>query len=422
MRILMLAQFYPPVVGGEEQHVRNLSHALAARGHQVAVATLRLPGTAATETDGPVRVYRLEGTVQRLSWLFSESERPHAPPLPDPAVVRSLAAVLRYERPDVVHAHNWLLHSYLPLAARGQVPFVVTLHDYSLACAKKRLIYRDAPCSGPGPAKCLACTADHYGPLKGAVTLLGSTAAGLVERRVVDLFLAVSQATAAGNGLVGSNVPYRVVHNFIPDDIAQRADPADPRLRNLPQGDFLLFVGDLSRDKGVHVLLEAYRGLTDAPPLVLIGRRSADTPRGLTGNIRVYEKWPHTAVMAAWRRCLFGLVPSTWAEPCGTVVLEAMATGRAVIASRIGGLVDLVADEESGLLVPPGDSAALRQAMQRLLVNRPLRNRMGQAGQARVQAFFASAVVPQIEAAYHDVLAQRMPVRPPRNFETEASP
>ena len=82
MRILMLSQFYPPVLGGEEQHVRALSAALAARGHEVAVATLWRKGLPEIEQEGRVRVYRERGTLQRLPWLYQETERQHTPPLP----------------------------------------------------------------------------------------------------------------------------------------------------------------------------------------------------------------------------------------------------------------------------------------------------------------------------------------------------
>src|SRR5437660_74800 len=84
MRILMLAQFYPPTVGGEERHVRNLSIELAARGHDVAVATLWQEGAPALECDQGVRIHRIRGSLQRTTALFSEKERQHAPPFPDP--------------------------------------------------------------------------------------------------------------------------------------------------------------------------------------------------------------------------------------------------------------------------------------------------------------------------------------------------
>src|SRR5215469_2150514 len=128
MRILLLSQFYPPIVGGEERHVRNLDATLAARGHEVSIATLWYPGSTNYERDGDVRVYRLRGTLQRLGGLFVESERRHAPPFPDPELIVALRRVAAQEKPDVVHAHNWLLASYLPLKIWNGARLVVTLH------------------------------------------------------------------------------------------------------------------------------------------------------------------------------------------------------------------------------------------------------------------------------------------------------
>ena len=85
--------------------------------------------------------------------------------------------------------------------------------------------------------------------------------------------------------------------------------------------------------------------------------------------------------------------------------MEAMSTGRPVIASRTGGLADLVADGETGLLVQPGNPLELRQAIERLLANPDLRKRMGQAALHKVVEFRASSIVPRIERVYEDVVS-----------------
>src|ERR1700738_320650 len=101
MRILLLSQFYPPVIGGEERHVRNLGAALAQRGHDVSVGTLLHPGSPATEVGGKVRVHRLRRTLQRLSGLHTDSERRHAPPFPDPELALDLQRLVTQEGPDI---------------------------------------------------------------------------------------------------------------------------------------------------------------------------------------------------------------------------------------------------------------------------------------------------------------------------------
>jgi glycosyltransferase involved in cell wall biosynthesis len=405
MRILMLSQFYPPVLGGEEQHVRALGQALVVRGHQVAVATTRHIGLAEEEDDRGVRVYRLRGTIQRAGWLYREDERRHAPPLPDPELLWGLRRVLALTRPQIVHAHNWLVHAFLPLKAASRARLVLTLHDYSLVCAKKRLMYREAPCAGPAPIKCLRCAADHYGAVKGLPTVVANWAMGVAECAAVDRFLAVSRAVAAGNRLGERGLQHEVIPNFVPDDVAVPRDGYDAYTDQLPPGGFLLSAGDLSREKGLAVLLAAYAGLRDPPPLVLIGRPGQDMPARLPAGAIVLPRWPREAVMWAWRRCLLAVVPSIWPEPCPTVAMEAMASGRPVVASRIGGLPDLIADGETGLLVAPGDPEALRRALARLLSDPPLCGRMGAAGRVRALQFMAGTVVPRIEQVYRQVLS-----------------
>lgn len=401
----MLAQFYPPVIGGEERHVHELSKELVQRGHTVTVATFGQQRAIQVQQDEGVRIYRIPSTTQRTMWLYQERQRPHAPPFPDPEALLALYRVIAWEQPHIVHAHNWLLHSFLPLKRWSNARLIVSLHDYSLRCVKKRLMYQGASCSGPGVIKCVRCAVDHYGAVKGVPTVLAHWAMGSVERTAVDMFLPVSCAVAIGNGLSESNAPFRIIPNFVPD-VPENDNPGDAaRLALLPPDGYLLFVGDLSRDKGVDVLLRAYAGLTNVPPLVLIGQNYLSlSTASLPPNVVVFDGWPHTAVMEAWRRCSIALVPSVWPEPFGIVVLEAMACGKPLIASNVGGIPDIVADHESGILVPPGDVVALRQAIRQLLSNPQLGTQMGQAGKERVALFRADVIIPKIEQIYRHVL------------------
>ncbi len=110
---------------------------------------------------------------------------------------------------------------------------------------------------------------------------------------------------------------------------------------------------------------------------------------------------PHPLAIEALRRSLFAVAPSLLPESFGIVALEAAAAGKPAIASDIGGLSDIVADGETGLLVPAGDGGALRAALQRLCDDDGLRARMGEAAARRASKLFSpDAVVPQFEAAY----------------------
>lgn len=401
----MLSQFYPPVIGGEERHVRSLGAALVARGHKVTVATQWYPGQLEIEEDLGVTVHRIRGTMQRSARLFTDASRRHAPPFPDPEFALGLSRLARDFRPDVVHAHNWIVHSFAPLKHRIGAPVVLTLHDYGMVCAKKNLMRGEEVCSGPGLVKCLDCARGHYGALKGGVTTLSNWMMNGFSP--VDQVLTVSSAVAEGNGLVARAIPFEVVPNFIPDAAGAPDATDDPLLAQLPDQPFLLFVGDLRRQKGIHVVLDAYARLSRRPPLVLIGRPCPDTPAELPDGARILTNWPHASVMRAWQRAAVALAPSIWPEPCATVVLEAMASGKPVIASRMGGMPDMVRDGETGFLVDPGDPADLARALTHLLDDPREAHRMGEAGREHVAAFRAGSVVPRIESIYLSLLQRR---------------
>jgi glycosyltransferase involved in cell wall biosynthesis len=403
MRILMLSQFFPPVIGGEERHVITLSEALVERGHEVSVASLPHPNRDAVIESRGVTVRSIKSTMQRCAGLFTEPERQHAPPFPDPELVGRLATIVRQTKPDVIHGHNWLSRSFLPLRRFGKAGFVITLHDYSLVCAKKNMLRNGASCSGPGLKKCLQCAAEHYGPTVGRVTCVSNWASSAFERRTVDKYLAVSAAVARQCKLAEGKTPFEVLPTFIPDRVSALSRSPDECVRQLPPDGFLLFVGDITGGKGVDILLKAYARLVEAPPLVLVGRRCVDTPRELPPKVLLFESWPHDAVMHAWSRCLFGVAPSVLPEACGTIVMEANAVGKTMIATNIGGLADLVDPGKTGLLVPPNDASALLCAMQTLINDPAKREAMGAASQKHVERFMAKSIVPRIERVYREV-------------------
>ena len=404
MKIVMLAQFYPPIIGGEERHVADLSIELAARGHDVSVVTLWYKGMPEFEIDQNVRIYRIRGTMQRMGMLFSENERRYAPPFPDPELLLAIRRIVLKEQPDIVHAHNWLVHSFTPLKTWSKAKFVVSLHDCSLACVQKRYMRHDTLCSGPGLVKCLACATDFYGIAKGPLSASANFFWATRERHAVDMFLPVSRAIVESNQLDRYNVPYTIIPNFIRHQM-DTYDDTFPALSQLPGGDFLLFVGDVTLDKGAEVLLQAYVGLDTQVPLVLIGRPFL--PRLLERhlpNVYLMGSWPRGAVMEAWHRCSIALMPSICPDACPTVAMEAMAMGRPVIASRIGGLTDIVVDGETGCLVPPGNVQALRDAIYNLLRDPGQRARMGMMAKQRVAAFQAEYVISRIEQIYREIL------------------
>jgi glycosyltransferase involved in cell wall biosynthesis len=417
MRILLLAQFFPPDIGGEERHVFNLANTLADRGHEVAVATQRIAGAPDSDVlPSGARVHRFATMAMRLPGVYSSS-RPHHPPVPDPLGVRELARIVRQERPDVVHAHNWIVNTALPLRRSGagapRFGLVLTLHDYSHVCATKRMMRKGSACPGPGITRCLPCAVNHYGLVVGPVTTAATAAMHAWKSRAIDHVVCVSRAVADRNripaGPAASVIPNFVLDSVIlrPLDDAARRAPGDT-WPGTPDKGFLLFVGDLSEEKGIATLLRAYEALgRDRPPLMLVGRRTPDTPARLPDGAEVHLEWPHERVLDAFRRCTAAVLPSVWPDPCPTSVLEAMSSGRPVITARSGGMVDMIVDGESGLLVPPGDDRALTAAMSRMLSDHDLRDRLASGAQRQVRAFTASAVVRRLETVYAKVAQGR---------------
>jgi glycosyltransferase involved in cell wall biosynthesis len=401
MRILMLAQSFAPIVGGEERVVEDLTGELVGRGHDVSVATLQQPGDLPVGEVAGAKIHPLRSSSYRVARTNRDTERRHAPPAPDPETVMDLSRVLRRERPQIVHAHNWIVHSYLPLARSAHSALVLSLHDYGLICATKRLRRKDHVCSGPAPVKCQVCASQHYGVTKGLVAAFGTRSRESRLRRHVDVLLPVS-STVEELCRIREGEVSQVIPNFIGE--LPRAPLDDPRLAQLPEEPFVLFFGDVTVDKGAWTLAEAYRTLENPPPLVLIGRCYIDELESRAG-VHVMGPWPHPVAIEALRRSMFSVAPSLWPEPFGLVALEAAAAGKPIVATAMGGLRDIVVDGETGLLVPSEDRDALAAALRRLIGDAELRARLGAAAQERAREFSPAAIVPKFEQAYELALA-----------------
>jgi glycosyltransferase involved in cell wall biosynthesis len=170
----------------------------------------------------------------------------------------------------------------------------------------------------------------------------------------------------------------------LPAEVGEETDPPT-----------VLYAGRLSREKGVRELVAAADGL----PLVVVGDGPLrDEVPGALGFL------PHDELEQRYARAAVVACPSH-REGFGVVCAEAMAHGRPVVAGDVGGLRDLVVHEETGLLVPPGDVPALREALRRLLADEKLRRRFGEAGRARIaERFTWPRFADETLGAYEDAL------------------
>lgn len=403
MRILLATDCYPPpLIGGRDLHVRMLGHELAKRGHEVQVMTLAGSAGERTEMDGEVKVHRLAGWSRVLNRFYVDADRPWHPTVPDPGMVRSIAALMGEFRPQVVHTHSWIVHSVLPLLPSRDTALVVTMHDYGLVCSKNTYMHRGHPCDGAAFIKCLACSKEQYGVPRATALTSGLFLTRPLRRRI-DRLIAVSAPVAKANEPLVRSGNHRidVIPPFLRDDSPTGDVPGAGRPDFVPaEGDYIMFAGALSSHKGIDTLLEAYVRLEHPVPLVVVGLNNMGRPLRLPDGVIAVQNVSHDQVLRAWASCAVAVVPSKWPDPSPLSAMEAMAAGCPVVASAIGGLPDLVVNGTTGLLVEPGDVAALGTAIAELLANPRRRTQMGDAGRIRAANWSAATIVPRIEAIY----------------------
>jgi len=164
----------------------------------------------------------------------------------------------------------------------------------------------------------------------------------------------------------------------------------------------VLFLGALRPHKGMHVLLEAFRQLRHRRQLDLTLVGYPDYPPGWPrAGVDILTRASRSTVEKKLSECTLLVVPSIYHDPCPTVALEAMLFKKPVVASRVGGLPEIMVDGETGALVEPNDPLVLASAIERLLVEPAEASQMGERGWRRLMDHFTSDVVlPRLEDLY----------------------
>lgn len=302
--------------------------------------------------------------------------------------VDRISALIRQTRPDLVHCHNiyhQLTPSIIGAAKKLGVPVVLTLHDYKPVCPTYNRLRDAEPCSD-----CLNGNFSHVLRNRCAEGSLGKSAllyAEAVVQRVrgsyekVDAFIAPSR-------FMQQSIAHRV-----PDDrirlLYNGIDTNEVRGSGADDG-YVLFLGRLVREKGVETLLKAHARSTAGWRLAIAGTGPLSdelmakyNPTNFVGYVA------GDALKAMIDRASVVVVPSEWYENCPMSVLEAMAYGKPVVGSRMGGIPELVEDGKTGLLYEAGNVNELTSALDRLMASAELRQQMGMAGRQRVETAYS---------------------------------
>ena len=301
----------------------------------------------------------------------------------NPTVYDRVTAFLKRRPADVGHVHNFfpLLSPAVHAAVSDLgIPVVQTVHNYRLLCANGMFLRRGRPCEdcvqrGPWNAVRHGC---YRGSRLQTAVWAEQTALHRRRgtwRRWVDLFTTPSEF-ARRKLLAAGLSPERIVVKANPV-----TDPGEP----IFGGRGAVFVGRLSREKGVHLLLEAWSHL-GGHPLTIVGTGPEEAALRLRAatipGVRFLGQVDRDQVYAALRGASFAVVPSIWYENFPVAVAEAMACGRATVAAHPTALDEFVDHGRTGLLFDSGDVESLAEACRTLLADPMRAEGMGREARA----------------------------------------
>jgi glycosyltransferase involved in cell wall biosynthesis len=294
----------------------------------------------------------------------------------------NLRRALEEFQPDVVHVRMFMWQlSPLILPLLKNVPCLYQTAVYKAICPLgTKLLPDGSACKNKAGKACL-----RHGCLtpQSWAVFMAQRQMWLRWRHSFNTVVALSHAMKANLEAEGIT-PVKVVHNGVPE---RKLRPP------LNQPPLVAFAGRLVSEKGVDILFKAFAQVKERVPeaeLIIAGQgveaenlKSLAEELGINNSVKwlghiTREELEHH-FDAAWVQ----VVPSLWAEPFGNVTTEAMMRGTAVIASATGAQPEIVIDNNTGFLVPPGDVTALADALLKLLSSRELAEEMGQTGRKR---------------------------------------
>jgi len=297
-----------------------------------------------------------------------------------PETCRRVRTVLRETRCDIVHVQNFfpLISPSIYYAARAEgVPVVQSLRNYRLMCPIGTL-YRDGRVCEDCVGRAFPWASVRHGCYRDSNVASGAVAAMLAVNRIFGTWAHMIDAYIA----LSPNMRDRFVRGGLPAHrifVKSNFLHPDPR-PGAGDGNFALFAGRLSPEKGIGTLLEAWKTVGHELPLKVVGAGPLEpgaTGRKAPANVDFLGWRPEEEVLNLMGAARLVIIPTEWYEGQPRTAIEAFAKAAPVIASDIGAMAELVDDGCNGLLFPPGDAVALAARVRWALGNRDAMTEMG---------------------------------------------
>jgi len=373
MKIALVSPYDFAYPGGVTNHISSLEHYLTRMGHEVKVIAPVSKGVSAFGDRfipiGRPRAIPTSGSIARVTISIRLSP--------------TIKTVLAKENFDIIHLHEPLMPMLCTTVLRkSQTKMVGTFHAFA---------------GSPGY--------NFAKPL--TIRFLRKWF------RKLDAKIAVSQPAME---FVNKHLPgnYEIIPNGI--DL-EHFSPDVPPIHEFCDGKLnVLFVGRLEKRKGVNYLLKAYQRVKEEianSRLIIVGpgirlrrkyekqvRRSGLEDVVFTGHVD-YDELPRY-----YKTADIFCAPATGRESFGIILLEAMAVGKPIVASNVGGYASIVAHGVDGLLVPPKDDKELARALVSLMIDEPLRQRMGAMGKRKAQDYSWERIAKEILNYYRRILSE----------------
>ncbi|MEI7620146.1 MAG: glycosyltransferase [Candidatus Falkowbacteria bacterium] len=367
MKILQVNKFHY-LRGGAEKYFLDMSETLRQDGHEVAVFSMRHP----KNLPSPWEKY----FVSRIS--FNESKLRDKLLAPG-RIIYSLEAKRKFEKlvndfhPDIIHIHNiyhQLSPSILSVARKHNIPVVMHLHDYKLVCPNYQLFVDGQICYRC--RKHRYCQAVKHRCFNGslvksilvAIEMFLHHRVWKIYEKNISLYIAPSEfmkKTVVSFGIPEEKV--EVLYNFIDQ----------PEVAVVDSQDYLLYYGRISPEKGINILLQALKLTPNNPTLKIVGSGpSVDSLKasvkslGLEKTVEFLGARYGAELNEIILKAKAVIIPSVWAENMPFVLLESLALGKVVIASKTGGLPELIVPGESGFLFENGSASDLAEKIKAL--------------------------------------------------------